>query len=102
MGESKMLDGLSSEVSGRGAKTKIRGRLKDKEEEEKIAKERAELVRKDMEAKYARWNKGVKQIENQKAQINSDLHEMDKPLARDKNDQDLDAHLAYLASISFL
>ena len=49
---------LSSEVSGRGAKTKIRGRLKDKEEEEKIAKERAELVRKDMEAKYARWNKG--------------------------------------------
>jgi len=91
--ESKMLDGLSSEVSGRGAKTKIRGRLKDKEEEEKIAKERAELVRKDMEAKYARWNKGVKQIENQKAQINSDLHEMDKPLARDKNDQDLDAHL---------
>ena len=35
----------------------------------------------------------VKQIENQKAQINSDLHEMDKPLARDKNDQDLDAHL---------
>ena len=49
---------LSSEVSGRGAKTKVRGRLKDKEEEEKIAKERAELVRKDMEAKYARWNKG--------------------------------------------
>ena len=35
----------------------------------------------------------MKQIENQKAQINSDLHEMDKPLARDKNDQDLDAHL---------
>ena len=35
----------------------------------------------------------IKQLEHQKAQINSDLHEMDKPLARDKNDQDLDAHL---------
>ena len=35
----------------------------------------------------------VKQLEHQKAQINSDLHEMDKPLARDKDDQDLDAHL---------
>ena len=49
---------LSSEVSGRGAKTKVRGRLKDEAEEEKLKKERAELVRKDMEAKYARWNKG--------------------------------------------
>ena len=49
---------LSSEVSGRGAKTKVRGRLKNEEEEEKLKKERAEMVRKDMEAKYARWNKG--------------------------------------------
>ena len=35
----------------------------------------------------------VKQLEDQKAQINNDLHEMDKPLARGKDDQDLDAHL---------
>lgn len=49
---------MSAEVSGKGAKTKVRGRLKDKEEEERIKKERAELVRKDMEARYARWNKG--------------------------------------------
>ena len=49
---------LSSEVSGRGAKTKVRGRLKNEAEEEKLKKERAEMVRKDMEAKYARWNKG--------------------------------------------
>ena len=35
----------------------------------------------------------IKQLEHQKAQINSDLHEMDKPLARDKDDQDLDTHL---------
>ena len=35
----------------------------------------------------------IKQLEDQKAQITSDLHEMDKPLARDKDDQDRDAHL---------
>jgi len=91
--EAKALEGLSSEVSGRGAKTKVRGRLKNEAEEEKLKKERAEMVRKDMEAKYARWNKGIKQLEDQKAQITSDLHEMDKPLARDKDDQDRDAHL---------
>jgi len=91
--EAKALEGLSSEVSGRGAKTKVRGRLKNEAEEEKLKKERAEMVRKDMEAKYARWNKGLKQLEDQRAQIKSDLHEMDKPLARDKDDQDRDAHL---------
>ena len=27
------------------------------------------------------------------ARVENDMHEMDKPLARDKNDEDLDAHL---------
>ena len=35
----------------------------------------------------------LKQLENQKARIAEDLHEMDKPMARDRNDGDLDAHL---------
>ena len=49
---------MSAEVSGKGAKTKVRGRLKDKEEEERLKKERAEAFRKEMEAKYAKWNRG--------------------------------------------
>ena len=35
----------------------------------------------------------LKQLESQKARIAEDLHEMDKPMARDRNDGDLDAHL---------
>ena len=49
---------MSSEVSGRDAKTKVRGRLKDREEEEREKKEKSEALRKEMEAKYAKWNKG--------------------------------------------
>ena len=49
---------LSSDVSGKDAKTKIRGRKKDKEEEERLKKERDEAFRKEMEAKYAKWNRG--------------------------------------------
>ena len=45
-------------MSGRDAKTKVRGRMKDREEEEREKKERIEAVRKEMEAKYAKWNKG--------------------------------------------
>ena len=35
----------------------------------------------------------VKQLEAHQARVENDMHEMDKPLARDKNDEDLDAHL---------
>lgn len=32
-------------------------------------------------------------MEAHKAKVSSDMHEMDKPLARRKDDEDLDAHL---------
>ena len=49
---------LSSDISGRDAVTKVRGRLKDKEEEKRLKEERDAAFRKEMEAKYAKWNKG--------------------------------------------
>ena len=49
---------LSTDVSGKGAATKVRGRLKNKEEEERAKKEANEAFRKDLEARYAKWNKG--------------------------------------------
>ena len=49
---------LSTDVSGKGAATKVRGRLRDKEEEERAKKEANEAFRKDLEARYAKWNKG--------------------------------------------
>ena len=35
----------------------------------------------------------MKQLDNQKARIASDLQEMDKPMARSVDDEDRDAHL---------
>ena len=49
---------LSSDVSGRHAQTKIRGRMKDKAEEEQLTQDRIQADRKEMEVKYSRWNKG--------------------------------------------
>merc|ERR1712096_387353 len=54
---------LDNSKSGRGAETVVRGRLKDKEREKKEKEEKTAEVRKQMEEKYSRWNKGVKQLQ---------------------------------------
>jgi pre-mRNA-splicing factor CWC26 len=56
--EKKMFENLSSDVSGRNAETKVRGRLRDKEEEKRLKKERDEAFKIEMTAKYAKWNRG--------------------------------------------
>ena len=48
---------LSSEVSGRGAETKVRGRLKEKAEEERKKKEKNEITD-AVKDKYKQWSKG--------------------------------------------
>ena len=55
--EKKRLAALSSEVSGKGAKTMVRGRLKEKEEEEEKRKAQAEISE-EVKEKYSRWSKG--------------------------------------------
>ena len=49
---------LSSEVSGRDAETKVRGRLKEKESAEKEKRENEEKLRKELSEKFNKWNKG--------------------------------------------
>jgi hypothetical protein len=49
---------LSSDVSGRHAETKVRGRLKDKEAEDREKRENEEKLRKELTSKYQKWNKG--------------------------------------------
>ena len=49
---------LSSDVSGRNAETKVRGRLKEKESEEKEKKESEAKLRQELESKYSKWNRG--------------------------------------------
>merc|ERR1712112_395901 len=72
-------------VTGRMAETKVRGRLKEKEGKEKVKKE--------METKYSRWNKGVKQVSDAGKKLDDDLYEMSKPLTRAEDDVDRDALL---------
>ena len=90
--EDKMFSTLSSEISGRGARTKVRGRLLEAEER-KREKERNNEITEEVKDKYAKWNKGMKQTAMIRERIQDDLKEMDKPLARRADDEDLDEHL---------
>lgn len=67
---------------------------RDRRTEEDLAKE-AEKERKEAERReqYDKWGKGLKQVEEQEGRVRSALHEMSKPLARYKDDEDLDEHL---------
>lgn len=90
--ERAMFETLSSDVSGRNAETKVRGRLKAKAEEEEQKRKEQEITE-EVKAKYSRWSKGVVQAQKIQERINTDLYEMSKPLTRDADDADLDAHL---------
>jgi len=65
--------------SGRRINEKLEAIKKRKEEEEKLEKEE----------KYAKWGKGLAQEDNYQKQLQDDIHEMQKPLARLKDDEDL-------------
>jgi len=85
--EQKMMAGLSDEVSGRKAETKVRGRLAEaeaKKAEEKARKEVPEEVKK----KFETWNKGVTQVNAAAARLEDNLYEMSKPLTRGADDDD--------------
>lgn len=54
----------------------------------KVSKEDEEL-----KAKYKKWSKGLKQVEDREKRLAEEEYEMSKPLARYKDDEDLDKHL---------
>ena len=56
----------------------------EKEKQEKLAK---------LEAVDSKWNKGLKQGQDQSEKLVQDLYEMTKPMARFAADEDLDEHL---------
>ena len=55
--EKQRLSALSSEVSGKGAQTMVRGRLKEKQAEEERRKAETEIPD-AVKEKYSRWSKG--------------------------------------------
>lgn len=87
--EDEIFKKMSAEVSGRDAATVVRGK-KIKDFEEEAAREKRE---KEMKEKYDRWGKGLKQVEDQNKRFADQLHEMNKPLARYADDEDLEKFL---------
>lgn len=83
---------LDASVSGRGAETMVRGRLKAKKEEEEEKRKKNEITD-EVKAQYKKWSKGVKQAAVIQQKIAEDLAEMDKPLTRTKDDVDVNDHL---------
>jgi len=92
--EDELFAQMDDSISGRRAKTKVRSRL-TREEREAEELKKAEDAKKAEERKkqYDKWGKGLKQVEDHKNRLNADLHEVSKPLARYKDDKDLDEHL---------
>lgn len=68
------------------------GKIRDLKKEEEEARKKQEKED-EMNEKYARWGKGLKQVEDANEQLNSDLKEMEKPLARYADDEDLEKYL---------
>ncbi|KAJ6222059.1 hypothetical protein RDWZM_000604 [Blomia tropicalis] len=93
----KAIENMSDEMSGKNAKTVFRdrstGRIRDMEKEmaDKEKEMEEKLLREaEKKAKYDRWSQGVVQREEKMDKLESDLHEMSKPLARYGDDEDLD------------
>jgi len=94
--EEDLFKNMSSDVSGANATAIMRdrktGKIRDlqKEAQERKEKEKKEEENKE---KYSRWGKGLKQVEDYEDKLSQDLHEMNKPLARYADDEDLEKYL---------
>ncbi|GIY50958.1 BUD13 homolog [Caerostris darwini] len=94
--ERNYINQLDERLSGQNAETVVRdrttGKRRDLEEEnrEKLEKER-KLA--EQQQKYAEWGKGTEQSEIKKLKLSEDLYESTKPIARYRDDEDLDKAL---------
>ncbi|XP_070164691.1 BUD13 homolog [Polyergus mexicanus] len=94
--DAELFNKLSNEVSGKGQATIVRdkqtGRKRNFEEETAKNLEQ-QRKQQEMDEKYAKWGKGLKQMEDREEKLKDDLYEMNKPLARYADDADLDKQL---------
>lgn len=72
------------------SKTVVSFNIRNPDQAEKKQKEEA---RKEQLEKYDRWGKGLKQVSDQQQRLEHDIHEMQKPLARYADDEDLENYL---------
>lgn len=87
--EDDLFRNMSDEISGANAVTIVRGKKPVDLEEQAIKK----IKEKEMKEKYDRWGKGLKQVDDQNQKFAEQLHEMNKPLARYADDEDLEKYL---------
>lgn len=84
---------MDTSVSGKDADTVVRdrstGRRRDLKQEQ-MRKNEEQKKKELKDQKYAEWGKGLKQKAQQEQAIQDSLHELSKPLARYKDDKDLD------------
>ncbi|KAG8178124.1 hypothetical protein JTE90_020829 [Oedothorax gibbosus] len=94
--EKEQIEKLGAELSGRDARTVVRdrktGKRRDLEEEDR-EKEEKERRLSEQQKKYSEWGKGIEQSEKQKSKFSEDLYEMSKPMARHRDDDDLEEML---------
>lgn len=94
--EESLFRSMPAEVSGINASTvqrdKQTGQIRDLEKEAENQRKKQEKEDEN-KAKYSRWGKGLKQVDDLQEKIAQDLHEMSKPLARYADDEDLERYL---------
>ncbi|XP_034949601.1 BUD13 homolog [Chelonus insularis] len=94
--EAELFRQMDSETSGVGQAAVLRDKKTGKRrnlEAEAAEREEKEKRQKEIDEKYARWGKGLKQVDDRMEKLKDDLYEMSKPLARYADDADLDARL---------
>ncbi|XP_057318713.1 BUD13 homolog [Microplitis mediator] len=92
--EKEVFNNMSAEVSGYGQAPVMRDRKTGKrrdlkaEELERLEKEKRQQ---EINDKYSKWGRGLKQVDDRAEKLKQDSYEMTKPLARYADDADLDA-----------
>ncbi|KAF9406230.1 hypothetical protein HW555_013325 [Spodoptera exigua] len=90
--EDEVFNKMSDEVSGRNAQVVSRKLKRETSEDRQKQKEKADRQR-ELDEKYKKWSKGIKQLEEQEARVQEFMHESSKPLARLRDDKDLEDSL---------
>ncbi|XP_026324551.1 BUD13 homolog [Hyposmocoma kahamanoa] len=83
---------MGDEVSGRNAKVVSRKGKRETSEERNKQKDKAER-QKELDEKYKKWSKGLKQLQDEESRMQDFIHESAKPLARHRDDRDLENRL---------
>ncbi|CAG9836637.1 unnamed protein product [Diabrotica balteata] len=86
--EEKLFQNMSSEISGVNATTVVR-----KRKQEEIVDPEKEARERELKEKYSVWGKGLKQVQDESERYAEQQKEMNKPLARYADDEDLERYL---------